>query len=175
MTDMERIKSRHDQHRDVIYTMGYSRTSQDAFIQRYGGYLLPDHIVVDVRLTPGTINGAWCEAGERMKKAFADWGILGHHGYQWKRELGNQHGKAGLWWYYVKHQQSESMNKFASEVAQWFRNGEAPLILCSEMQPFNAKGVPQCHRVIIAELLRKRFPNVPVVHLGAEPAEVPYF
>ena len=160
---------------NTIYTLGYSRTSQDAFVKRYGGLLLPDHIVVDVRLTPGTINGPWCEAGKQIKRRFAVWDIMGYQGYRWKQELGNPHGKSGLWWYAIKHRNSVSMNEFSDEVACWFREGWAIVILCTEGQPFNAKGIPQCHRVIISELLRERFPNVPVVHLGAEPAEPPFY
>lgn len=160
---------------NTIYTLGYSRTSQDEFIKRYGGLILPDHIVVDVRLTPGTYNGPWCEAGERMKQAFDIWGIAGFKGYEWKKELGNPHGKSGLWWYAIKHRNSVSMNEFSDDVSRWFRNGWSVVILCAERQPFSAKGIPLCHRVIIAELLRERYPNVPVVHLGAEPAEPPFY
>ncbi len=161
--------------RNTIYTLGYSRTTQEEFHLRYGNFLLPEHIVVDVRLTPGTINADWCRAGEPMGNSFAIWNLLGFTEYQFRPELGNPHGKTGLWWYAIKHRNSHSMNKLSLDVAEWFRNGWSPVLLCAEGQPFNAKGIPQCHRVIIAELLRERFPNVPVVHLGAEPAELPYY
>lgn len=162
---------------NTVYTLGYSRTTEEDFFNRYGCFMLPDHVVVDVRLTPGTYNAEWCIAGNNLKKAMQNpvWGIAGFKGYEWKQELGNPHGKSGLWWYAIKHRNSVSMNKFSDEVAQWFRNGWSVLILCSEGQPFNAKGIPQCHRIIIAELLRERFPNVPVVHLGAEPTEPPFY
>jgi len=142
---------------ETIFTMGYGRTSREAFQER----LLCLHEEVDKRILVIDIrkegsrsrNGKWCHSVELSRTVYE----LGTGYGCWTHTLlVNQHGntKAGLEEYRSHLRASLVMNDLLDNIYNNTHN--CYVLLCAERKPFKTNDkTPNCHRVILAEELVK--------------------
>lgn len=151
---------------NTIYTMGYGRTTKEAFQERLrvvhrkvGDRLL---IVVDVRREHSlSWNGEWCYHSPRSgnKGLVNTINSLGQgYAYNPRPKFANDYGdgKKGLEAYrHYLNGLGVIMEDFVNEIDGLWKDGnrDVYVLLCAERQPFKSNGMPNCHRLSLAEKL----------------------
>lgn len=131
-----------------LFTIGTGRATQEAFVARLRLELPERTMIYDIRrFQCGSRNGKWCAQGHieyTIGKAL----MFYRDAHTFANSFGNSKGGFDI---YGKFQRVSY--GFPLLVKDIQGHGEASCLLCSEGKAYKKGGAPNCHRVILADLL----------------------